>query len=447
MLQKNHLKSDGTASPPRSRGVMYVQQLDKIKFSSLEALKTRIQSLSKLKRFAMIVHDKDTNADNELVKPHIHVMLEFKTPRMITAIAKELNEKPEHFESMTKHNKNGINNGFAYLTHRTENASKKYQYDPNKVIANFDYQGFLNEIKSEMIENRYAGKRGIDNLLNDFINGKLSKIESKEIAKANNPSRFAYICKKIDESEIQMEELEADKWIQEMRKKHEPKKVIWIYGPAGVGKTTLAKMITESIDKNYFTTGSSRDYFQNYHGEHCILIDELRPNIIEYNDLLRMLSPYDYDCNVPSRYHDHRLTANTIIITSPFSPGEYYIHQRGLNTKIDTFQQLHRRLECVINVEALKVKLMELITDYKPGKNINGEYHLPTPPKYKAKREMTNYIMVAIDSGNFREKYEQDSKCILSELKKLILGKTNKVKEKTLYSNPLSKNTTPNLFS
>ena len=79
---------------------------------------------------------------------------------------------PEHFESMTKHNKNGINNGFAYLVHRTQNASKKYQYSPDKVIANFDYQGFLDKLKAEVNEGRYTGKLGINNLLSDFINGK-----------------------------------------------------------------------------------------------------------------------------------------------------------------------------------------------------------------------------------------------------------------------------------
>ena len=432
MLQKEQQKAEKNANSPRSRGVMYVQQLDKMKFSNLDALKRRVQSLSKLKRFAMIVHDKDTNGDNELVKPHVHVMLEFESPRMLSAIAKELDDAPEHFESMTKHNKNGINNGFAYLVHRTKNASNKYQYDPNKVIANFNYQSFLDKLKAEVNEGRYEGKMGISNLLGDFINGKLTKIEAKEAAKNNKPGQFAYICKRIDESEVQMEELKADKWIQEMQGKHEAKKVFWIYGPAGVGKTTLAKMITESLDKGYFTTGSSRDYFQNYHGEHCILVDELRPNIIDYSDLLRILDPYNYDCNVPSRYHDHRLTANAIVITSPFSPGDFYIHQRDLNTEVDAFKQLHRRLNYVIQVKPLKIRLMELISDYVPGKMVDGKYRSATPPRYGPRREVMNYVMVAIESGKFQENYDQDSRCILSVLKKLISGNTNPKEKSTI---------------
>lgn len=202
--------------------------------------------------------------------------------------------------------------------------------------------------------------------------------------------------------------------------------------PAGVGKTTLAKMITESLDKGYFTTGSSRDYFQNYHGEHCILVDELRPNIIDYSDLLRILDPYNYDCNVPSRYHDHRLTANAIVITSPFSPGDFYIHQRDLNTEVDAFKQLHRRLNYVIQVKPLKIRLMELISDYVPGEMVDGKYRSATPPQYGPRREVMNYVMVAIESGKFQENYDQDSRCILSVLKKLISGNTNPKEKSTI---------------
>ena len=176
-------------------------------------------------------------------------------------------------------------------------------------------------------------------------------------------------------------------------------------------------MITESLDKGYFTTGSSRDYFQNYHGEHCILVDELRPNIIDYSDLLRILDPYNYDCNVPSRYHD---------------PGDFYIHQRDLNTEVDAFKQLHRRLNYVIQVKPLKIRLMELISDYVPGEMVDGKYRSATPPQYGPRREVMNYVMVAIESGKFQENYDQDSQCILSVLKKLISGNTNPKEKSTI---------------
>ena len=44
------------------------------------------------------------------------------------------------------------------------------------------------------------------------------------------------------------------------------------------------------------------------------------------------------------RYHNHPLLAEMIIITTPYSPKEFYKNTKIANRKIDSFTQLQRRI-------------------------------------------------------------------------------------------------------
>lgn len=151
--------------------------------------------------------------------------------------------------------------------------------------------------------------------------------------------------------------------------------VIWIYGKSGTGKTSLAKEYAEKAEQEYFVTGSSRDIFQNYKGEHTLIMDELRPNVIPYADLLRILDPYENNKMLPARYHDKALACDLIIITTPYNPYEFYQEifgdissmpvyaRRKLAT--DSFEQLLRRLSLVIEMNEYWINAVEY--DSKTG--------------------------------------------------------------------------------
>ena len=125
-------------------------------------------------------------------------------------------------------------------------------------------------------------------------------------------------------------------------------KVFWIFGTAGTGKTSLAKQIVKKENLSLFMSGSSKDMFQNYNGENAIIIDDLRPRTINYEDLLRITDPHsiEFGINAPSRYYDKALACELIIITSPFSPRDYYFREilTAEQRRIDTFAQLERRI-------------------------------------------------------------------------------------------------------
>ena len=126
-------------------------------------------------------------------------------------------------------------------------------------------------------------------------------------------------------------------------------KVIWIYGASGVGKTRMARSYAEKLGQGYYITGSSRDLFQGYKGEHTMIIDELRPNTIPYQDLLRIMDPYGEQVMAPSRYIDKVLACDVIIITTPYDPFTFYV-ANFINKSPDGVDQLMRRITLCIRM-------------------------------------------------------------------------------------------------
>lgn len=175
-------------------------------------------------------------------------------------------------------------------------------------------------------------------------------------------------------------------------------RIIWIYGAAGTGKSSIAIMYAENAGLSYYRTGSSRDLFQRYTGEQVLIIEELRPHAIPYEDLLRILDPYSYDSMAPSRYFDKRICCETIIVCSPYSPRRLYdetmgvghaaVHYTKTRMEIDSFDQLNRRIALTLEVDDYYYRAVEY--DEKHGiytpipgtarKNPYSNVNRPKPP-------------------------------------------------------------------
>lgn len=332
----------------RSAVLMYEQQLEHLPFDNIDALERRIESLldsQRLDRYALIVHDQDKNESGEIVKPHVHVTLIFNERVSINTIAKVLDESPQQFEVMTKRGnsaKVGAENALMYLIHRTSKSANKYQYPVSAVRANFDFATFVSRQEQQI------SSKDILDLLGD---GKISEIQAKQMMMAKGANVFANYSRKIKDVAAARLEIEYERWLVDMKQSEKQIKVIWIYGESGTGKTRYTIDFAIRHHKSYFKTSGSNDPFEGYAGEKVLIIDELRPETLRFQDLLQILDPHVYEKKTVARYHNAHIMAEVIFITSPYDPLRFYNSMYGISSRIDNFQQLNRRIGLILNFQ------------------------------------------------------------------------------------------------
>lgn len=317
---------------PRARQFMYVQDLDHLKIKESDL--SKVLKKSGALEWAYIDHDKDPKKDQEgkIIRPHIHAVLKYENPQKLSTIANLFNDQTQYVDIW----KGRIANAYSYLLHETEEAREqgKHVYKDTEVVASFDFPARMKSIRAKISKS----PKYISYLINQYAEG---KIQYHDLEDQIGISQLARRKKLID----QIDELKADKEHEEWLKKFKgkPMHTLWLYGEAGVGKTRYAEYLLRK--KKYVILGSSRDYFQDYNGEYFIILNDLRPNDFNYSDLLRILDPYQHDKAAVSRYRDKKLSAEEILITTPYAPKDFYRNTKIDDRQIDTIDQLLRRIQ------------------------------------------------------------------------------------------------------
>lgn len=333
----------------RARQFMYVQQLRLLKIP-LEELPEFLRSLNTTE-WAYIVHDKDKHQDGSLVEPHIHIVLKYLHPQTLVNIAKKFEDKPEYLEVWIGR----IDNAYSYLLHRTDNAKGKFPYSPSEVVASFDFEQRIQNIEKHISKKeKKLNSEAIQSIIDEYAQSET--LDHTNLIKQIGITEFAKRTNLIDNIDRVKLDQKHQKFLAEFEG---PMITYWLYGPAGAGKTTIAKLLSDPT--NTAILGSSRDYFQTYKGENCVIINDLRPDKFSYSDLLKLLDTTENDKMAPRRYHDIPLNLKIVFITTPYSPEDFYNQTYIQDRKIDTFAQLNRRIKAIYITKEFLLFIQEAI--------------------------------------------------------------------------------------
>lgn len=336
---------------------MYTQQLDHLKMT-VDEMKNSLEINEYIKDFAMIIHDKDKDENQNEIVPHLHVFLKLTQQKAVDYVADLFKDKPNYVEFFNKNTKgHNEQNGYLYLLHKTKNAKDKYQYDIADLIvpSNSDLKERIQNWISNYEESlkKYQSKRRktvVESILNDYANEFIDEKELKDSLTNLELARNQKLIKDIDKVLV---DTAYRRYLTEQR--YKSKKVIWIYGESGSGKSLLSQKLASehTIADDIFITSSNRDPFQDYFKQRTIIIEELRSETnISTNELLQLLDKTNMQFSAGSRYHNKRIMADLIIINTIHSPKYFFPIDEPI-------YQLARRIDELLKLDNEKIETLK----------------------------------------------------------------------------------------
>lgn len=304
------------------KACMITQQLDYYDTQDISVIESRIKSLSFIKTYCCIIHDKDVLSDWLPKRKHFHAVLTFSNATTIGAVAKGLSVPSQCVEKI----KNTTKTARLYLIHK--NDIDKFQYDPKDVLANFDYIDFADDYKPQQKKESIA-----------------ERIASWEIKQYN---LYNYVS--VDE--FARHKQYYDRAFTYRRKKMKTMdrnlRCVFICWPSGCWKTTVAKRLAEQEGYKAYISSGWKNPLDDYEWEECIVLDDIRPETFAYNDLLKF-TDNNTDSFVGCRFNNKSIwECKLIIITSVIPIEEFAEFWAYWN---ETADQLLRRFTTYIDMD------------------------------------------------------------------------------------------------
>lgn len=326
--------------------------------SRVEFFKEPIQDILRryrtIKKWAYILHDKDKDAS-----PHYHIYLNFGKSGVDSKLVAEWFGLQE---SQINRIQGRATDMLQYLTHSNDSQRHKFQYSPSEVVANFDFE---EEIKKSKIIGDFKTYSYAQQL--EYVN---SLPVSEKTTAFNKLSNLWKI-------HCQVLTLNPDRDID----------VMFIHGKPGTGKTYYAKKFAKSKGYDFCISSSSNDAWQDYLGQKCMILDDIRDTAFKFEDFLKIIDN-NTASSIQARYGNKVFNGELIIITSSVHLSLWYKYV----VKSEDLKQLYRRISCYVEVTS------DEVTVYN-GLDANGRPEgFPTyfrnelsNSKPKSKKEKTNF--------------------------------------------------------
>lgn len=341
---------------------------------NIDVIRERIESLTNLKTYAFIVHDKDVREDGQLKPKHFHCVLTFKDTTTSSCVAKVLKVEEQYINKIRTTTKSAE----LYLIHK--NNPEKFQYDPKCVYANFDY-----------IE-KYDGVEPLQNMKEIAI-----KIEQGIIKPFN-------IIDYVGVNEYAKHKTYINRCFEYRNKSmlgvNRSMKCIFITGASGTGKTTLAKNIAISLGYSMYISSGGNNPLDDYEGQDCIILDDLRDSNYRLSDFLK-LTDNNTNSLVGCRFYNKSIAeCRLLIVTSIKTIEDFY--KSAINEEKEPQVQLFRRF-----TEYYKLTLDTLeMYNYNPETrdySLNTKCINPSAINYNKEmnKQFTNNIIDALKLQKF----------------------------------------------
>ncbi|GAK74365.1 hypothetical protein ['Chrysanthemum coronarium' phytoplasma] len=181
-----------------------------------------------------------------------------------------------------------------------------------------------------------------------------------------------------------------------------PMDCIFITGPSGVGKSVLSKKIAKNKGYSAYISSISKDILDNYKGQECIILDNIRSYSIDLSDLIVILDNNATHSNIKSRCKHKLFSCELMIINTIKSIDDLFENE---NEKI--YNRLKRRCKFHIKIDSKyitfkvwnPVKMKYDLIEKKPN-NLLNEFQIKRLSEKEQKDKIKKVLKIDLDEDS-----------------------------------------------